>query len=198
MSNGYICIFTLDRIEDLRRFLISFKKYNNLPIACFLARDIIEAHSFKTQLGFLTPFDNSVFLDIDMLVNGDLSELFLTSEIGEIGVVRELGVKCLNSGMIVFPKVLMQSLCSKWHPAYIKSISRSPSSHPGTLEQSLFNVLVLNFPFRELPSKFNTIIKDISPAEESKMFETIRVFHFLHEPGIDRNLYKSYRTFQEL
>ncbi|GAG75311.1 unnamed protein product, partial [marine sediment metagenome] len=88
-NKGFICIFTLDRIEELRRFLTSFKQHNSLPISILLARDAAEAHQFKTLCGFLTPYNFTAMLDIDILVNGNLNDFFAPAEDGKIGIVKE-------------------------------------------------------------------------------------------------------------
>ena len=196
--NGFMCIFTLDRIDELRRFLTSFKEDNSLPISIFLARDIKDAHRIKTLCGFYSPFENTVLIDIDMLVNGNLMDLFSIAEQGKIGIVREKVMNVLNSGLIVFPKKLMQEVCSHWNKRFEKSVALVQDEIKGTWEQGLLNDLLKRFPFIELPFEYNCIIKDRTPGEELKIYDSVKIFHFLHEPGIDREKYKSYQEFLKL
>lgn len=197
-TKGFMCVFTLDRIDDLRRFLTSFNKYNDFPIVALFARDIKDAHKLKTLCAFFTPFEHTAFLDIDMLVNGNLNALFSTATQGKIGIIKEKTVPVLNSGVLVFPKTLMQGLCTHWNRRYEKSVALITDQIKGTWEQGLLNNLIVKFPHVELPSEFNHIIKDCSPEEELKIYDTIKIFHFLHHSGIEREKYKSYQEFMKL
>lgn len=198
MKEGFICIFTLDRRGELRKFLTSFHKHNSYPISIILAKDIIDAHRIKTQCAFYSPYDYTVLIDIDILVNGDLSDLFSIAKSGRIGIVREKGVGCLNSGVLAFPTFVMKDLCEMWNTKYEEKLRKGFTGKYGTWDQDLLNVLIKKFPFLELPSKWNHIIKDYSPAEELAVYNEVRIFHFLHAPDIDRTKYKSYQEFMKL
>jgi len=202
MEKGFMCISSLDRFDELRRFLTSFQKHNSLPICTFLARDIVEAHRIKSYCGWFTPFDHTVFLDTDMMINGDLSELFSIVGKERLGIVRERGVKVLNSGVLVFPKELMQNLNLEWNEGYETKIEGGFRGEKGTWDQDILNCLLKqnpkDYPHIELPSKWNHIIKDVTPEEELRVYDEVKIFHFLHHPGVPRKKYKSYQEFMKL
>ena len=198
MKKGFICIFTLDRIDELRRFLTSFNKHNSLPISILLANNTEDAHRLKTKCAFYSPFDFTCMLDIDILVNGNLNELFSIAEQGKIGIVREQGVKCLNSGVVVFPTELMKKLCLEWNKNYERKLIKGFSGKQGVWDQDILIPLLQKYPYIELPFIWNCIIKDRTPEKEIEIYDTIKIFHFLHHPEVPREKYKSYQTFMEL
>ena len=197
-----MCISTTDRFDELRRFLSSFAKHNSLPICTFLARDIVEAHRIKSNCGWFTPFDYTALLDTDMMVNANLNDLFSIVGTNKIGIVREKGVKVLNSGMIVFPRYLMRDLNLEWNAGYETKIDSGFHGEKGTWDQDVLNFLLQSkqscYPSVELPSCWNHIVKDVSPRDELKYYDSIKIFHFLHQPGIPREKYKSYQEFMKL
>jgi len=197
-EKGFICISTLDRFDELGRFLKSFKKYNSLPIIVLVANDIADAHRIKTNCAFLTPFLYTCLMDTDILVNGDLSEIFLPALQNRIGIVREKTFKVLNSGVIVFPREKMKVLCKSWNEKYEVRLKKGYDGKSGTWEQGILNDILKKFPVVELPSKFNHILKDYTPEQELEVYDSVKIFHFLHAPDIDRNKYKSYQTFMSL
>jgi len=195
---GFVCIFTLDRLDELKRFLHFFKKHNSLPICCILARDIAEAHRIKTLCAFYTPFPFTCLIDIDILVNGDLTEIFDICLDGKLGLVRERTIPVLNTGVIVFPKEAMRRICPIWNDQYESKLKKGFTGEKGTWDQDLFNAIIKGFPHKEISTKFNHVIKDCTPEQELKIFDEILCFHFLHAPDIDRNKYKSYQTFMSI
>jgi len=197
-NKGFICIFTLDRIEELRRFLTSFHKHNSLPICILLAKDTADAHRLKTKCAFYSPFDFTCMLDIDMLINGNLDNLFSITPKDRIGIVRERGVKCLNSGVLVFSTSIMKNLCLEWNKIYERKLIKGFSGKQGTWDQDVLIPLLEKYPYKELPPVYNHILKDYSPDEELAMFDFIKIFHFLHASDVDRNKYASYQAFMAL
>ena len=198
MEKGFICISTLDRFEELRKFLISFHKFNFLPIIALIARDMADAHRIKTLCAFYTPFKYSALLDTDILVNGDLSDMFYPALENRIGIVREKEAKCLNSGVIVFPLEKMKIICTEWNRKYEHRIKKGFEGKSGTWDQCILNDLLINLPIVELSSIYNHILKDYTPEQELELYDSVKLFHFLHAPDIDRNKYKSYQTFMSL
>lgn len=198
MEEGFICIATLDRFDELRRFLTSFRKHNNHPISILLAKDIADAHRIKTLCAFYSPFEFTCMLDIDMLVNAPLNDFFAPAKEGKIGVVREKGVGCINSGVLVFPTPMMKSFCELWNIHYERKLKKGFDGTHGTWDQDLLNVLIKKFPYVELSSNWNHILKDYTPEEELKIYDEVKIFHFLHAPDIDRTKYKSYQEFMKL
>ena len=202
MKQGVICVFTLNRIDELKKFLTAYHRYNNHSISIILAKDMPDAHRIKTLYAFYSPYDYTISIDTDILINGDLDDLFSIARQGKIGIVREKGVKCLNSGVLVFPTSIMKSLCEVWNMRYEEKLRKGFTGQRGTWDQDILNFLLLNkpgkYPFVELSSKWNHIIKDYSPAEELAVYDDVKIFHFLHAPDIDRNKYKSYQEFMKL
>ena len=194
-QKGFMCVFTLDRIDELKRFLHFFKKTNDLPIASFLAKDQADAHRIKTLCAFYAPFPFTCMLDIDILVNGNLEEIFDLCLDGKLGVVREKGVPVLNTGVLVFPKEAMRRISPIWNDQYEAKLKKGFTGEKGTWDQDLFNALIKGFPHKEISSIWNHIVKDCSPEDEILIYDQIKLFHFLHHPGFDRNKYKSYQTF---
>jgi len=198
MNRGFICIFTLDRIEELRKFLTSFKKHNSLPISILLANNTADAHRLKTKCAFYSPFDFTCMLDIDMLVNKNLEEIFSFLSVADLGIAREQGVKCLNSGVIIFRTEAMKKVCSEWNRIYERKLIKGFSGKQGTWDQDILIPLLQKYNFVELPFEYNCIIKDRTPEEELKIYDTIKIFHFLHHPEVSREKYKSYQEFMAL
>jgi len=198
LNRGFICIFTLDKMEELRRFLKSYHKYNAHPISIILAKDIRDAHRIKTLCAFYTPFPLTALLDIDMLINGDLDELFDTALDGKIGIVREKICPVLNSGMLVFPREAMRLVCKIWNERYEAKLKKGFNGSTGTWDQDILNKIIKGFPHRELPSKWNHILKDYTPEQELEIYDQVKIFHFLHAPDIKRETYKSYQEFIKL
>jgi len=202
LEKGLICISTLSHFEELRRFLHSFLSHNSFPVHVIIAHDIKDAHKQKTLCAFHSPFKHTIMMDTDILVNGDLGPLFETAEKGFIGIIREKKTPVLNSGVIVFPTELMKKVCAIWTLKFddkrIHSNQGKLCPSGGVWDQDILNIILPQFPYKELSSEFNHILHDLSPEEENKIYDTIKVFHFLHHPNIDRNLYKSFRTYMEL
>ncbi|HUX79674.1 MAG TPA: hypothetical protein VMW10_08040 [Alphaproteobacteria bacterium] len=202
MEKGLICISTQNRFEELGRFLRSFLQHNSFPVHVIIARDIKDAHKQKTLCALHSPFKYTIMMDTDILVNGDLSPLFETAKQGFIGIVREKKTPVLNSGVIVFPTELMKKVCTTWTFMFDQKrfqLKNGKAVLPnGVWDQDILNDILPQFPYKELSSEFNHILHDLSPEEENKVYGTIKVFHFLHHPNIDRNLYKSFRTYMEL
>jgi len=198
MHYGFICVSTLDRFDELKRFLHFFKKHNDLPIIIILADDQPDAHRKKTQLCSLSPFDFTCFLDTDILVNGNLEEIFDCCLDGKIGIVREKKTPVLNSGVLVFSKESMRRVCPIWNEQYEEKLKKGFGPVKGVWDQDILNKIIKGFPHRELPSIYNHILKDYSPEEELAMYDSVKIFHFLHAPDIDRTKYKSYQEFIKL
>lgn len=198
MTKGFLCIFTLDRIDELRRFLKSYQKFNDLPISILLAKDTADAHRLKTLCAFYSPYDFTCMLDIDIMVNANLRGIFALVPDGKIGIVREKGMPVLNSGVLVFNTDSMKKLCEIWNKNYERKLIRGFSGKQGTWDQDLLIPLLFKNLYIELPFTWNCIVKDRSPEEELKIYNQVKIFHFLHAPDIDRTKYKSYQEFIKL
>ena len=202
MEKGLIVVSTLDNFEELGRFLYSFKQHNSFPVHVIVAKDIVDAHRAKTRCAFHSPFKFTIMIDTDILINGDLSELFKTAEQGFIGIVREKLHPVLNSGVVVFPTELMKEVCTLWNSRYEEKIlnpkTKGKRSNLWYWDQDILNEILPQFPYKELPSIFNQILHDYTPEEELKIYDKIKVFHFLHHSNIDRYRYKSYKNYMAI
>jgi alpha-N-acetylglucosamine transferase len=194
MERGFYVVITLDRMGDLQKFLPWLKKYNKYPILVAIADDAIDAFRKKTMVGFLSPFDATVYLDTDVLVNGNLDYMFEVAENGKIGIYRETSFPICNAGILVIPKEVKKSLSEKWLPLY-----NAKRKHAiGDWDQDILNSLLPQFPVCYLPREYNCILSEITPEQEREMFPRVKLFHFLHHGGVDRSKYKSWRIYQGL
>lgn len=202
MSRGFLVLTTLDRLDELRKMITSLKMYNDYPVVVAIAADAEEAHRIKTLCAVMTPFDYTVFLDTDMMINGNLDYLFEVAESGKIGIVRERKYPVLNSGVLAFSRYMMMPVCELWNSLYetrIKSFCPFPW---GVYEQDILGqILEMNpdtYPHVEMPVEYNMILKDITPEEEKLQWNKIKIFHFLHCKLENRHKYKSYQDFMLL
>jgi len=192
MERGFYIVITLDRMDDLIKFLPHLKKHNKYPVMVTIADDAEDAYRKKTMVGFLSPFDVTVYLDTDVLVNGNLDYLFEVAEDGCIGIYRETRFPICNAGILAIPKEIKRELSEKWLSLY----NAKKKKAVGDWDQDVLNSLIPKFKFCYLPREYNCILHEILPSEEKEMFSRVKIFHFLHHKGIDRKKYKSWRIYQ--
>lgn len=199
---GFLFISTLDNFHELGRALFSLMQHNSFPVHVIIARDISDAFRLKTQMAFHSPFKYTIYMDTDILVNGNLDELFALAETVPVGIVREKVYPLLNAGFIVFETDYMKKVCKLWNEKYeAKQIILSTVGKIGYTDiwdQDILNEILPLFEFKELPSIYNQILHDYTPEEELKIYDSIKVFHFLHHHGIDRMRYKSYQNYMSI
>ena len=197
-KRGFFVVVTLDRLDELRKFLISLSKFHkDYPVSIYLAKDRIDAFRAKTKMAFLTPFPLTVFMDVDIYVNGKLDYLFEIAAKYKVGVIRHPHSGDLNTGVIAFPKCIMQKFSKKWAEIFDERLK------DGTLQfkeydQGVFNTLAPEMPIEELSTDYNATFHDITPEEEIKRWKDIKVFHFLHSWPTDKEKFKSYKLYMEL
>lgn len=198
MSRGFFVVITLDRIEELRKFLVSLSKFHkDYPVCIYTAKGKIDTFRIKTQAAFLTPFEHTVVIDTDIFVNGKLDYLFEVAEKGKIGVIRHPNSKQLNAGVICFSKFVMQPFSKKWTELYDKGAA------DGTLkefewDQTILNKLAPTMPIEELSTDYNATFHDITPKEELARWKDIKIFHFLHSWPKDKTKFRSYQLYMKL
>ena len=193
-KRGFFVVITLDRFDELKRFLISLSKFHkDYPICIYVAKDSIDSFRIKTKAAFLTPFEYNVVIDIDIFVNGRLHYLFEVAEKGKIGVVRHPRSKALNTGVVAFSKAILQVFSNTWTEIYNKRVGRGFVG-----DQGIFNELAPKMPIQEISTDYNATFHDITPEEELERWDDIRVFHFLHSWPLDKKKFKSYRLSMEL
>ena len=197
-KRGFFVVVTLDRFEELRKFLISLSKFHkDIPVCIYVAKDLKDAFRAKTKMAFLTPFPFTVFMDVDIYINGKLDYLFEVAGRHRIGVVRHPRSGDINTGVIAFPKCIMLKYSKEWTELYDKRDAAKTLRSLGD-DQGVFNTLAPEMPIEELSSDYNATFHDITPEEEIKRWDKIKVFHFLHSWPTDKEKFKSYRLYQEL
>lgn len=197
-KRGFFVVVTLDRFDELRKFLVSLSKFHkDYPVCIYVAKDKIDSFRAKTKMAFLTPFPLTVFMDTDIYVNGRLDYLFEIAAKYKIGIVRHPRSKRLNSGVIAFPKCIMQKFSKKWALKFEERVKEGRLIE-GEWDQTIFNELAPEMPIQEVSTDYNATFHDITPEEELKRWKDIKVFHFLHSWPTDKEKFKSYRLFMEL
>ena len=199
MTRGFYLVITQDRAYDLVRFLRFLLKFNLYPVHVELASDALDAYRKKTQVGFLSPFETTVMLDTDTLINGELDYLFHVAEEGNIGMVYEDEPRCWNAGVICIPGHLKEKLSLAWHPAFEEHIKDHAHRTSGGFDQEVLNRLLRDtpgwMPVKRLPDTFNYILKWRTPEQEAKDFNEVKIFHFLHGTGDEVKKYKSWQIY---
>ena len=195
---GFFTVVTLDRFDELRRFLISLSKFHpDVPVCIYVAKDRLDAFRSKTQTAFLSPFDLTVLIDVDIYVNGKLDYLFDVAEQEKIGIVKHPRSGDLNTGVVCFSKSIMQPFSKKWTKIFDERL-KDKSLFRLEYDQGIFNTLAPEMPLRELSTDYNATFHDITPEEELERWDEIKIFHFLHSWPEDKEKFKSYRLFMEL
>jgi len=209
MARGFYVVTTEDRSGELAKFLKWLLKFNKYPVFVAVAEDRLDAHRKKTIVGALSPFESTVMLDTDMLINGDLTPLFEIAEQGKIGLLDEglnyYSTKVYNSGVVAIRKDIAIELSKVWLPEYEQHIQNRMNRIHGAFDQFVLNrILGENkgrFAVHALDPAFNWILKFHTPEQESLDFEKIKVFHFLHDDDkkhpADRRAFASFRIFNE-
>jgi len=203
---GVFTVSTLDRLDDLRRMVTSLWRHNKVQVQVMLARDWNGAHELKTRMGALTTFDTTVFLDTDIYVKGDITELFRIAEKGKLAIYRHLstggGPGHWNSGVMAFNHELGLRLSKVWAPRRLMIANTSPSSREiksyyRTDQKSLQDVIE-DFPIYKLSAIYNYIIPERTLEDEEEDWEVVRIFHFLHKRCFHRVKSRAYREWMEL
>lgn len=193
-ARGFYLVITLDRISDLRKCLYFLLKYNSYPFYIAFADDEEDAFRKKTMIGFLSPFDTTIQLDTDTLVNGNLDFMFEVGERGFIGLKHETRFDLYNAGISVIPKDLKVPLSTEWLALYNSKLNKKK----GCWDQDILNELIKKYPVFDLPLEYNCILQEITPAQEAEMWDMVKIFHFLHSNATDRNKFKSWQLYNSV
>lgn len=192
-ERGFYCSITKDRSDDLQKFLKYLIKFNKYPVFVAVAENHLDAYRKKTQIGSLSPFNTTVYLDTDILVNGNLDFLFENADKGFVCVARHLQPQAppaeFNAGVLAINKENAVKLSELWTPAYDKKIIKAK----GCFDQDILNKLLPKFNVFPLPSSYNYITKEHTLEEEERDFPNIKIFHFLHSQA---TLYKDRRSWR--
>jgi len=199
---GVLTVSTLDRSEDLRRMLTSLWKHNKIQVQVMMAKDWFGAHELKSRMGALSSFDATIFLDTDIYVRGDLTELFKIAEAGLIGIYRHMNLGHWNSGVICFNKDVGAKLSAEWHPRR----TSMAAGYCGDLEsrsyyrtdQKSLNEIIDRFPIHELSGIYNYMIPERSLEDEARDWEKVKIHHFIHKGCKNRALCRAYKEWMEL
>lgn len=186
MKRGFIIITSTNRFEELRKMLTSLRKFHKEPVMLLLADNREQAHFYKCKACQLSPFDITIQLDSDMLINGSLDYLFSLAERGNIGVFIPLflknDIKRLNSGVIVYPTNLFVPISQEWEKAFLQCKNRIHySMDQGHLGNILFNHFLGKY-VEIIPEEYNFCIQEYflggSKLDEVKDFAKVKIFHF--------------------
>jgi len=200
---GFFIVITLDRFEELRKFLLSLSKFHKeYPISIWIAKNVDDVFRIKTKAAILTPFNYTVVIDTDMYINGKLDYLFKVAENNKVGIVRHKDGR-LNAGLIVFAKDIMLFFSKKWNQIYEERLKQNKILK-GEADQSIFNEFASELPLEELPFYYNATFHDITPEDEKKYWNKIKIFHFLHSKAhvgkvyFNKNDFRSWQEYQKL
>ncbi len=197
-KRGFFVVITLDRLDELRRFLISLSKFHpDDPVCIYVAKDRLDAFRSKTQSAFLSPFEYTVLIDTDIYVNGKLDFLFTVAGGGNIGIVRHPSSGNLNTGVVCFSKSIMQPFSKRWTEIFDERL-KDKSLFRLEYDQGAFETLAPEMPLKELSTDYNATFHDITPEEELERWDDVKIFHFLHSWPDDKERFKSYKLFMEL
>lgn len=193
MNNGFYVVATLDRFNELAKFLSSLRKHHSETIQVMIANNIQQAHEFKTLAGSITPFDNTVMMDIDMLVLQNFSEVFKYADRGQIAIYEEEGWGIFNSGFVAFNKKVGKELSKEWHKKFIEEGRFEKIGKKGLWDQDLLTILLKSIKWNKrvykLPRFYNYCVSRRPPPPEEKEWDQIKVIHFWHRGGfqVDKN-----------
>ena len=139
---GFFASITLDRFDDLRRFTTSLRKYNSEPLIVMVAKDKEDAFRIKCNVAKYSPFDTTLMVDTDMLINGKLDYLFEEAEKGKIIIVPELTFPVWNAGVVVIPKQYLKQITDYVLPLFERRVPIRRKQETGIWEQDFFNEII--------------------------------------------------------
>lgn len=187
MNNGFYVVATLDRFNELQKFLRSLRKHHSETIQVMIANNVQQAHEFKTLSGQLTPFDNTIMMDIDMLVLKNFSEVFKYADRGEIAIYEEEGWGIFNSGFVAFNKTMGHRLSKEWHEVFLKERRFEKIGKKGLWDQDLLTKLLKSGKWNKkvynLPRFYNYCVSRRPPPPEEEEWDKIKVIHYWHRGG---------------
>ena len=195
LKKGFLCIVTPDRFDELKRFIFFYQRVNDLPLSVYVVNNQANAHRAKTLCAFLSPYERTCLIDIDILVNAHLDDIFALVPEDKIGIIREKGCPVLNSGVIVFTTEPMKKLCEIWNSKFEQKLMRGYNGKQGAWDQDVLAPIIKDFPYIELDPVWNWIVKDYSPEAEIENYGRVKLFHFMHANDYDRTKYKSFQIF---
>jgi len=196
---GFFVVITPDRIDDLRKMIISLKQHNKQPVQIMIVDNVFDLWRCKILAPELSKFGFTVSLDTDIYINGNLSHLFDVAEGGNIGVHFEEIAQVYNTGIIAYPEMPCMGLGKEWLELYEQCLrgydtSRNVCDYNHT-DQPHFNEIAHKYPIEKLPEEYNYLCRDHTPDHEAKNFNKIKIFHFLHG-GMDYSDKSPYRSYQ--
>ncbi len=198
---GFFTVITQDRIDDLRRFLVSLKRHNSQPVQVIVVNRPIECFRYKSLSALLSPFEYTITIDTDIYVNGSLEHLFSIARKGKIGIYHEKKYPAYNCGVMAIPKGIGEKLCPEWNGLFERGLREPPKNdaerYYKQIDQGYFNEIAHKYPIENLSQEYNYILKEHTPEEERKDFHKVKIFHFLHGK-LDLRQYLSYRTWMNL
>jgi len=184
-------VASLDRFDELPKVLISLRRHNEESVMIVLADDRPQAHELKTMCGLLSPFDNTVMMDIDMFVKENISDLFEIVKDGKIAVYEEKKWGTYNSGLVAFEKNIGRIVCEEWHKRYMERDYRNRAGWKGLWDQDILtNILKMRSEVKiskhqiyNLPRWYNYCTYLHPPNKELQEWDKIKVLHYWYRSG---------------
>jgi len=191
MNNGFYVVATLGRINELEKVLRSLKRYHTEPVCIMIANNCYQAHEFKTLCGYLTPFDNTIMMDIDMYVLKNVSDVFDIVKDGKVAIYEEHEWGIYNSGFVGFEKEFMSQISLRWWELYTQKGLNKKRIWKGLWEQDILtNILKMRDKVKiskhqiyNLPKFYNYCIYKFTPEQEEKDWDEIKVLHYWYRSG---------------
>ena len=191
MNNGFYMVVTPNRFNELEKVIKSLRRVQLEPIMVMVAKDRYQAHEFKTLCGLLSPFKNTVMMDIDMFVLQKFGEVFDIVSEGKIALYEEKKWGIYNSGFVAFEKNLMREVSKVWHDRYIHKNFKDRKKWKGLWEQDILtNILRMRDKIRiskhqiyNLEKWYNYCIYKFKPEEELKDWDQIKILHYWYRSG---------------
>ncbi len=145
---------------------------------------IIESpqYDFTDQISYLSdsPYDRTVYLDTDIYVTEDISDLFTLINEFDIGLAHAQGgtswqVDSLpssfpeyNSGVVVYETDIIDKFCDKWMVNYTQIKKDRPQNQP-SLRKTLYES---NLRIATLPREYNCMYR-----QPGHVNEFVKIFH---------------------
>lgn len=191
MKNGFYVVATLPRFNELEKFLRSLKRHHKEPVMVMIANNRYQAHEFKTLSGYLSPFDNTIMMDIDMYVLQNFAEVFDFVKEGKIAIYEEKKWGIYNSGFVGFESEFMKVVSLRWWELYTQKNFKNKRMWKGLWEQDILtNILKLRDKVRiskhqiyNLPKFYNYCIYKFTPEQEEADWDKIKVLHYWYRSG---------------
>jgi len=188
-------VATPDRFNELEKVIKSLRRYHKEPVCVMVAEGRHQAHEFKTLCGILSPFKNTIMMDIDMYVLQNFEEVFDIVKDGKIAIYEEKIFKTYNSGFVAFEKELMMKVSHFWHKRYLGKDVLRRRAWKGLWEQDILSSILkgrdrkfdvvcsIKGKVFNLTRFYNYCIYKFSIEQEELDWDQIKVLHYWYRSG---------------